>query len=77
MKQRLRDPAILFMLDQLRKENESLPPNKRMGLQAYLRKHGIISREKEQSIRHHEVPFSFLTARERSQIGEWAEGDDE
>lgn len=54
------DPALVFILKKLREENEKLPPEQRMGLEAYCKKYGILAPKHWEVILKREVSFSEL-----------------
>lgn len=62
-KPRLTDPVLIYLLQELRKTNEQLPPEKRMGLDAYCKKYGILLPRDYEQIALHEVSLEAHNAR--------------
>lgn len=54
------DPALAFILDNLKEENATLPPDEQLGLDAYCRKYGILAPHHWESITRFETMFSEL-----------------
>lgn len=54
------DQTLKFLYSQMLKEQEGLPPAKRMGFQAWCKKHGILAPEDWESIRRYEITVSSL-----------------
>lgn len=51
----LADPALRYLYREMLKENKGLPPEKRVGFQAWLRRSGIMSPEDIAAVERFEV----------------------